>query len=262
MLAMGHCGNDFGCLMDGINPFFMIYAFADCGVALPDRFSRELLWKHLDGILEAGCWRGLGYNYADVQSGRCSSGKDRSSYVCERNDDPEGIIEMLTLFRRDLPSTTRPDSVPVVKLHITISDSHWVSTSDMGTVWLEARDLDNEVVPPFAVIDALTRILPYCQGGILEIRTNNVRLLWGICGAPSGAWSVVRSICHRYGVHLRAKWDEVKLTGLSTGLHVDPGRDVAPVLGRDATVVGAVVEELGVLMKGGAARGMADLLLK
>src|SRR5579863_1959976 len=43
-------GTDFRCLMNsGINPFFIIYSFADCGVHLPDCFSRELLWRHLDG---------------------------------------------------------------------------------------------------------------------------------------------------------------------------------------------------------------------
>jgi hypothetical protein len=238
----------------------MIYVFADCSVALPNCFSRELLWKHLDGILEARCWRGLGSNYASGQNGRTARVDHGSSYICDRNDDPEGIIKLLTSVRGNWSLTAELDSVPVHKFHIAITDNHWVATGEMGTIWYEARDLDDEDVPHFAVIDALTRVLPYCRGGILEIRTNNVRLLWGACGTPSGAWFVVRSTCHSRNVHLRAKWDELK--GLSTRLYAHPARGVAPAPGRDAGVVSTVVEELRVLKGRAVYCGMADHLLK
>jgi hypothetical protein len=258
--TLASSGTDFGWLVrSGINPFFMIYAFADCGVSLPDCFSRELLWKHLNGIIEARCWRGLGSNHAYAQSSRSPSVNRGSPYVCNKKDDPEGIMELLTLVHRNLPLAMKPDSAPVHKLRIAISDRHWVSTGDESTVWYEARDLDDEDIPPFAVIDALTRVLPSCRGEILEVRTNNVRLLWGVCGAPSGAWLVARSICRSNNVHLRAKWDELK--GMSSRLYAHPARGATPVPGRDADVVSAVVEELA--LKGSAGyRGMAAHLLK
>jgi hypothetical protein len=228
--------------------------------AFPSRcFSRELLWKHLDGIIEARCWRGLGSN--DVGGAQSGSSLNRGSpYVCDRKDDPEGIVELLTLHHRNLPLSVKLDSVPVHKLHIAISESYWLSTGDMSTVWYDARDLDDEDIPPFAVIDALTRVLPHCQGGILEVRTNSVRLLWGVCGAPSGAWCVVRSICDSQNVHLRAKWDE--LSGSSRRLHAHPARSAVPVPGRDADVVSTVIEELRVLEGSAAYRGMTGYLLK
>ena len=243
----------------GINPFFIIYSFADCGVSLPDCFSRELLWRHLDGILEARCWRGLGSKHPHAQDGgaRVTRG---SPYVHNRNDDPEGIVELLTLVHRKLPITARQDSAPVHKLHIAITDSHRVTTSAMGAIWHEARDLEDSEIPPFAVMDALTRILPYCRGGILEIRTNSVRILWGICGAPSGAWYVVRSVCNQHSVHLRAKWDESR--GLSARLYAQPPRGAAPVPGRDADVVSAVVAELRVSEGSAGYRSLVDHLLR
>ena len=259
--TLASSGTDFRCLVrSGVNPFFVIYAFADCGVSLPDCFSRELLWKHLDGILEARSWRGLGYNHAYSQSSRSPSVNRGSPYVCNREDDPEGIVELLTLVHRNLPLAAKPDSAPVHKLHIAISDSHWLSTGDMGAVWYEARDLDDEDIPSFAVIDSLTRVLPYCRGGVLEVRTNNVRLLWGVCGAPSGAWLVVRSICHKHNVRLRATWDGLR--GLSSRLYAHPARGAVPVPGRDAGAVSAVVEKLRVLEDSAAYRAMAGHLLR
>ena len=259
--TLASSGTDFGCLVrSGVNPFFMIYAFADCGVSLPGCFSRELLWKHLDGILEARCWRGLGSNHVYAQSSSSPSANRGSPYVCDRKDDPEGIIGLLTLDHRNLPLAAKPDSAPVHKVHIAMSDCYWLSTGEMGTVWYEARDLDDEDIPPFAVIDTLTRVLPHCRGEILEVRTNNVRLLWGVCGAPSGAWCVVRSICDGHNVHLRAKWDELR--GWGSRLHAHPARGAAPVPGRDADVVTAVVEELRVLEGSAAYRGMTGHLLK
>jgi len=241
----------------GVNPFFVIYAFADCGISLPDSFSRELLWKHLDAVLEARCWRGLGSNHVNAQSSGSTNVTHGSSNSYHSNDDPEGIIELLALIHGNVPFTPKPDSAPLHKLHIAITDNHWVATG-VGTVWYEARDLEDEDIAPFAVIDALTRVLPSCRGGTLEIRTNNVRLLWGVGGAPSGAWFVVRSICHSHSVHLRAKWDEMR--GLNTRLHAYPARGTAPHPPRDANVVNMVVEELGALKGFAAYRGMADHL--
>jgi hypothetical protein len=54
---------------------------------------------------------------------------------------------------------------------------NWVAKGDMGTVWYEAQELEDEDVASFPAIDTLTRVLPYCRGGILEIHTSNVRLL-------------------------------------------------------------------------------------
>jgi hypothetical protein len=258
--TLASSGSDFEYLVrSGVNPFFMIYAFADCGVPLPNCFSRELLWKHLDGILEARCWRGLGSNHADAQSGSTSTVKCGSPYIRGMKDDPEGIIESLTVDHR-LLLAAKPDSTPVHQLQIAISDCYWLSVSEMGAVWFEAQDLDDGDIPPFAVIDALTRILPHCRGKILEVRTNSIRLLWGICGAPSGAWCVVRSICDSHQVHLRAKWDQLR--GWGNRLHAHPARGSAPVPGRDADLASAVVEQLRMLDSSAAYRGMVGHLLK
>jgi hypothetical protein len=259
--TLASSGSDFECLVrSGVNPFFMIYAFADCGVPLPCCFSRELLWKHLDGIIEERCWRGLGSNHADAQSSSSPSVNLGPPYVCGRKDDPESIIELLTLDHRDLSLAAKPDSEPIHKLHIAVSDCYWLSTGEMGTVWYEAQDLDDGDIPPFAVMDALTRILPHCRGKILEVHTNSVRLLWGIGGAPSGAWCVVRSICDSHQVHLRAKWDQLR--GWGNRLHAHPARGSAPVPGRDADLVSAVVEQLRMLDGSTSYRGMVGHLLK
>ncbi len=110
---------------------------------------------------------------------------------------------------------------------------NWVANGDMGTIWYEARELEDEDVAPFTVTDTLTRVLPYCRDGILEIHTNNVRLLWGVCGAPSGAWLVVMSICHDHGVHLRA--GEVGRTEGSSPVRT-PTLDGAPPQSQRATL--------------------------
>jgi len=244
----------------GINPFFMIYAFADCGIPLPNCFSRELLWKHLDAILEAQCWRGLGSSHAYAQNSRGTRVAHVSSNFCQKSDDPEGIIGLLTLTRNNVPFTLETDSMPVHKLNIVITDNHWVANGHMGTIWYEAQELEDEDVASFAMIDTLTRFLPHCRGGILEVRSNNVRLLWGVCGAPSGAWPVVMSICHSHDVFLRGKWDELK--GLSPRPYAHLGRGSAPVPARNAEIVNRVMEELGIL-KGTAAYGsMASHLMR
>ncbi|KAI0290707.1 hypothetical protein BC826DRAFT_1106319 [Russula brevipes] len=60
----GH-NRDLGCLLGaGANPFFIIYACANCGISLPHRFNLELFWRHLDATLRPQCWLGLGANRA------------------------------------------------------------------------------------------------------------------------------------------------------------------------------------------------------
>jgi hypothetical protein len=255
--ALAKRGDDFRQLVNyGVNPFFVIYAFADCGLSLPNAFSRELLWKHLDAILEARCWRGLGSNHVNAQSSRSTDVTHVSSNSYHGNDDPEGIIKLLALIHGKVAFPPKPESAPLHTLRIAITDNHWLATG-VCTVWYEARDLEDGDIAPFAVIDALTRVLPSCRGGTLEIRTNNVRLLWGVCGSPLRAWSVVRSICHSHKVHLRAKWDEMR--GLNTRLYAHPARGTAPRPPRDVDVVNLAVE----VLKGSAAyRGMADHLMK
>jgi hypothetical protein len=69
---------------------------------------------------------------------------------------------------------------------------------------------ESEDVPPPRGYRHPPLVLPHYRGEILEVRTNSIRLLWGVCGAPSGAWCVVRSICDSHNVHVRTKWDELK----------------------------------------------------
>lgn len=49
-------------------------------------------------------------------------------------------------------------------------DYKWITESQMGTVWYEAGDLvDEDDIACFVAIDSITRLLPSCRGGILEI---------------------------------------------------------------------------------------------
>jgi hypothetical protein len=160
-----------------INLFFVIYACADSGIPLPDRFSRQLLWKHLDAILRAKCWRGLGSARANMH--HTSAGADHvpPNIFRKGEEDPDGIIQSLlklTCSRWRSPfdpasaSASAAVDVPrrVHRLKITIRDYEWVAEAAVGTVWYEAGDLyDDDDIACFAVIDSLTRLLHSCQGG-------------------------------------------------------------------------------------------------
>lgn len=240
--------DDLGRLMEGgINPFFLIYAFADCDIPLPSNFSRQLIWKHLDAIIAAQCWRGLGSKVACAQPGSSSAGSHVPPKFTQREEDPEGIVQRLRVLLQSgsLPARD-PDPVPVHQLRISMTEYRWVTkVPGVGTVCYQAGDMDDSDAPSFAVIDALTRVLSRYRGGIVEILTNDVRLLWGVYHRePAGAWLVVRAVCESYQVRLRAKWADLK------GLYDRDPED--PVPPRDHAVVDAVVGKLG-MMKGNAA---------
>lgn len=233
---------DLQCLVDNrINPFFIIYACADCDVRLPDGFSRQLLWKHLDATIRAECWRGLGSNRAHEST---SSGEAPVLHGFSfENEDPEKIIP--ALLSLSLPSRYAPaavDSATVHRVQIVITGYQWVVKSPVGTLWYQAGDMDDKDIASFAVIDALTRLLPHCREGILEIHTNDIRLLWGAYGAPSGAWVVVWAVCKSHDVRLRVKWAE--LAGLDARPPTDRSEKIGPILQRDGAVVDAVVDKI------------------
>lgn len=204
-------GTDFECLVkDGINPFFLIYAFADCNIPLPTNFSRQLLWKHLDAIVRAKCWRGLGY-------GRTNPLRDTSAEVDHappKGGEQDAILESLLKlsYRKGFFNPTlalEPTTVtkPLHQFKINIANYRWIAKGQMGTVWYEAGDLvEQDDIACFAAIDFMTRVLPSCRGGILEIATADFRLLWGLGGARSSAWSVVQDVCAGYRVTLRGEW--------------------------------------------------------
>jgi hypothetical protein len=237
--------DDLGRLVSGgINPFFLIYAFADCDIPLPDNFSRQLLWKHLDAIIHAKCWRGLGSKLACAQPGSSSDGAHVPPKFVQKEEDPEGIAQRLRAFQQSgsLPAP-EPDRGPVHQLCITMTEHRWVVKTPVGTVCYQAGDLDDNEFASFAVMDALTRVLSHCRGAIVEIFTNDARLLWGVYREPAGAWLVVRALCESYQVRLRAKWTDLR------GLY---DRDTAaPVPPRDRAIVDAAVAKLG-MMKGNA----------
>ena len=238
----------------GINPFFMIYAFADCDIPLPDNFSRQLIWKHLDAIIGAQCWRGLGSKIACAQPGPSSAGAHIPPKFTQKEEDPEGIVQRLCVLLQSgsLPAR-EPDPVPVHQLRISMTEYQWVTkVPGAGTVGYQAGDLDDNDIASFAVIDALTRILSHYRGGILEIVTNDVRLLWGVYREPAGAWLVARAVCESYQVRLRAKWANLK------GLYDRDPED--PVPPRDHAVVDAVVGKLGVMKDNAAYKCMVHHL--
>ena len=241
-------GNNFWSLDNrNINPFFVIYACADCNIPLPDDIKRQLLWKHLDAILRAKCWRGLGSSRAKTLH---HSGADAGHFPPKfvlKGDDPDNILQsLLNLSYRQSRSDPEPAPVaddvprPVHGLKINIKDYKWVAEAQVGKVWYQAGDLvDDDDIACFAVIDSLTRLLPCCRGGILEICSGDIRLLWGVGGAPSGAWSVVHAVCTGYQVRLRGKWSE---RGPDPCDWIDPAEGTT-VLPRDRDVVDAVVNE-------------------
>jgi len=248
-------GGDLGWLVnEEINPFFVIYACADCNIPLPGSFNRQLLWKHLDAILRARCWRGLGSARAKTRHNTSADAEDvpPKLYLSE---DPDDILQTLLRLScranhfgpKPAPSSA-PDAaavprLPVYKLQIAIDDYEWMAKAEIGTVWYRAGDLyDEDDIACLAVIDSLTRLLPSCRGGILEISSRDFRLLWGVGGEPSGAWFVVQAICEDYRVKLRAKWtgDRRELV-LNLSERIDPATIRVPP--RDRDVVDAVLKE-------------------
>jgi hypothetical protein len=219
-------------LMDsGINPFFVIYACADCRVLLPADFSRELLWKHLDAIIRAKCWRGLGPRNPPSDVGDVPRKYSRK----DLQQDPEHIVRKLLALSIG-GRAPAPNPGPVYQLKIAISKHEWTMKAQVGIVRYKAGDLDESDIASLAVIDALTRVLPYCRGGILEILSNDVRLLWGIYsvafGDPSGAWSVVGYVCKSYRVELRVKWAALREPNtdlLVNSPYIAPQKDPAVV---------------------------------
>lgn len=249
------------CLLhSSINPFFVIYACADCDVPLPNGFNRKLLWDHLDAILRAKCWRGLGSGRPDTRhytSRASASASVNGDHIppkfLRRGEDPEGILQSLIRFsyRGDpldlppAPTVFDEPRCPVHRMSITIEDYKWVvKAGAAGTVWYQAGDLlEEDDIACFAIIDVLTRLLPSCRRGILEITTGHINLLWGIRGGQpptsgSGAWSVVQAICNQYQVRLRGSW--TGLRGPNPCETVLP-KDIA-VPSRDRGVVDAVLD--------------------
>ncbi|KAI0287714.1 hypothetical protein BC826DRAFT_739786 [Russula brevipes] len=243
---------DLQCALDaGINPFFILYACADCGVPLPGYFSRELFWKHLDAIIGAQCWRGLGAERTAVQNGtgggevESQSESSSDEDFSQDNEDPERILKVLLALSLhiELPKQVKNSAKPVHELSIVITEDQWVAKCELGRLWYDANNLADKDVAPFAMLDTLTRVLPHWSGGILHIHTSDVQLLWGVCkDPPSGAWTIIRQICRSYHIELRAKW--AALTSYEISLPADPVKRGALVPSRDENVVNSVVGEL------------------
>ena len=238
------------CLVYGeINPFFVIYACADCNIPLPNNFNRLLLWKHLDGILRAKCWRGLVSNRTNTQHHTSGNEDSVPPKFFRKGEDPDEILQSLLRLsygasltdRASAPTTADDVPRPVHKLKITIKGYQWVIKAEMGSVWYQAGDLyDDDDIACFAVIDCLTRLLPSCRGGILEFCSGHIPLLWGVGGTRLGAWVVVHAICDEYQVKLRPKWTELKGPDPYARIETAESNSVPP---RDREVVDAVMNE-------------------
>ena len=258
-------GHSFDCLLhSNFNPFFMIYAFAACNVHLPRKFSRQLFWKHLDAIVRSQRWSGLKSARSISSSGRSTTGTHRvppQMRLFPRADDPEDIISTLLALR----NTGRP-GLPIAEhqqrttheLLLIIDDTHWTASSpSLGRFSYVADDLAAaEDVAPFALLDALTRWLPHWRGAALDVRTNDVCVMWGVRAqhACAGAWRAVRGLCALYDVALR----RAELVDHRSEDHHDArasangnrGRRGAPGPLRDPDVVNAAVKELAALGQG------------
>lgn len=206
-LAGPRRNRDLESLYSEINPFFLIYSCADCNIPLPSNFNRQLLWKHLDGIIDAKCWRGLTIRAKTDHhtNENADHVPPKFSKFSRQEEDPDDILQ--SLIKLSLKTAADDVPRPVHRLQIVIKDYKWMAKVQEGTVWYKAGDLfDDDDIACFAVIDCLTRWLPSFRGDILEIRADHVPLLWGVGGAPKGAWCVVRAVCDQYRVKLRARW--------------------------------------------------------
>src|ERR1700743_2395483 len=89
----------------------------------------------------AQCWCGLGPAH-----GQASTSTTARSHVVTtqqwRDDDDE-------------PDATGPHEQH--ELRLIISSYRWMASSNMGTFWHEARDLDDKDIASFALLDTLTR---------------------------------------------------------------------------------------------------------
>ncbi|KAH9031775.1 hypothetical protein EDB85DRAFT_1958401 [Lactarius pseudohatsudake] len=199
-------GHSFDCLLNAdLNPFFMIYAFAHCNVRLPRNFSRQLFWKHLDALVRFQRCPGL----KSARSRGPATGTRRVAPQMRsfpREDDPEDIVGTLLALRNTgrLP-VPPPLARRTHELLLVIDGARWSASSpSLGRFSYAADDLPAADVAPFALLDALTRWLPHWRAGALEVRTNDVCVMWGVRGdARSRAWGAVRGLCARGDVALR-----------------------------------------------------------
>jgi hypothetical protein len=143
----------------------------------------------------------------------------------DKDEEPEAITTMdhgqpVTLLPKNTYTTGPHEHENEMRL--IISGYRWVASSNMGTFWHEASDLDEKDIASFALLDTLTRwLLPHWQGGTLHVRTNDACLLRGIRGAyysHSGVWNAVRSLCGQYDVELSAEVVERSSSSSSSGI--------------------------------------------
>ncbi|KAI9461566.1 hypothetical protein BJY52DRAFT_1185393 [Lactarius psammicola] len=252
-------GYAFDCLLSAdFNPFFMIYAFAHCNIHLPRNFSRQLFWKHLDAIVRFQRWSGLkSARSSSSSSGSGATGMRRAPLrmrAFPREDDPEDIVGTLLALRNTgrLPIPP-PTARQTHELLLVIDSAHWAaSSSSLGRFSYAVDDLAVEDVASFALLDALTRWLPHWQAGALEVRTNDVCVMWGIRGhARSSAWGAVRALCAQYDVVLRRAElvDHRSEDYARTGGNGGRGAVVPPGPLRNPDVVSAAVKGLAALGK-------------
>lgn len=131
----------------------------------------------------------------------------------DEDDEPGAITTIdhgqpVTFLPKNTNTTGPHEHEHEHELRLIISGYRWVASSNMGTFWHEASDLDEKDITSFALLDTLTRwLLPHRQGGALHVRTNDVCVLRGIRGgySHSGVWNTVRSLCGQYNVELSAE---------------------------------------------------------
>jgi hypothetical protein len=162
----------------------------------------------------AQCWCGPGPAHGQASTSTSTTTRNRVvttqlgfPWQDDDEDEPEAgaIIDHSLLVALPNNATTEPHEH---ELRLIVSGYRWVASSNIGTFWHEASDLDDEDIASFALLDTLTRWLPHWQGGILLVRTNDVCVLRGIRGGhcDSGVvWHAVRSLCGQYDVRLSVK---------------------------------------------------------
>ncbi|KAI0288936.1 hypothetical protein BC826DRAFT_646485 [Russula brevipes] len=142
--------------------------------------------KHLDAVISAQCWHGLGAERTAVQNSTRDGVLPIFSDFSQENEDREGIVQALLALslRSELPKQVPDSPPPVHELCIVITGDQWVAKCELGRLWYDANNLADKDVAPFAMLDTLTRVLPHWRGGIVQILTSDVQLLWGVCGGP------------------------------------------------------------------------------
>ncbi|KAI0319192.1 hypothetical protein OF83DRAFT_1111629 [Amylostereum chailletii] len=199
----------------GLNPTFLVNAFIDLQMDLPDAFEDEFFWLHLQHLIDASCVRSLslpGSNHPRLPSAALN----------EATDDPNRVLAFMRTivqFHGMNPQAALvllPPGSTVLPLEL--------AGTRIGTgAQLDARTLSCLPKPPQLLLtsgDAWALLCAFLLWGrawgttatvqVLEVRAENLRLVHCVndwTRMPLGSIErFVGQTCARRGIALRARW--------------------------------------------------------